>query len=112
MRNPRNEPLADQDIAEALGSDDGPERRCVLSGRTAARRVRAPTVTSLATSASCRSDSSMSSASSGSRAASSSVLPSSVPVAPMSPPKDGLEATISPAVKSATPSAIPSRMVR
>jgi predicted RNA-binding protein YlxR (DUF448 family) len=37
MRNPRNEPLADQDIAEAPGPGDGPERRCVLSGRTAAR---------------------------------------------------------------------------
>ena len=37
MRNPRNEPLADHDIAEAPGPGDGPERRCVLSGRTAAR---------------------------------------------------------------------------
>ena len=37
MRNPRNEPLAVHDIAEALGSGDGPERRCVLSGRTASR---------------------------------------------------------------------------
>jgi len=37
MRNPRNEPLADLDIAEASGPGDGPERRCVLSGRTAAR---------------------------------------------------------------------------
>jgi predicted RNA-binding protein YlxR (DUF448 family) len=37
MRNPRNEPLGDHDIAEAPGTGDGPERRCVLSGRTAAR---------------------------------------------------------------------------
>lgn len=37
MRNPRNEPLADHDIAGMLGPDDGAERRCVLSGRTAAR---------------------------------------------------------------------------
>ena len=37
MRNPRNEPLADSDIAEAPGSGDGPERRCILTGRTAAR---------------------------------------------------------------------------
>ena len=37
MRNPRNEPLGDPDIAEAPRAGDGPERRCVLSGRTAAR---------------------------------------------------------------------------
>ena len=37
MRNPRNEPLADYDIAEVSGAGDGPERRCVLSGRNAAR---------------------------------------------------------------------------
>src|SRR5690349_16438356 len=37
MRNPRNEPLADHDIAEASGTGDGPERRCVLSGRNAGR---------------------------------------------------------------------------
>jgi predicted RNA-binding protein YlxR (DUF448 family) len=37
MRNPRNEPLADHDIAEAPGTREGPERRCVLSGRNAGR---------------------------------------------------------------------------
>ena len=37
MRNPRNEPLADHDIAEVPGAGDGPERRCVLSGRHAGR---------------------------------------------------------------------------
>ena len=37
MRNPRNEPLADHDIAETAGTGDGPERRCVLSGRNAGR---------------------------------------------------------------------------
>src|SRR6185295_18510269 len=37
MRNPRNEPLADPDIAEVPGTGDGPERRCVLSGRNAGR---------------------------------------------------------------------------
>src|SRR6188768_1999211 len=37
MRNPRNEPLADRDIVEALGAAEGPERRCVLSGRHAGR---------------------------------------------------------------------------
>jgi predicted RNA-binding protein YlxR (DUF448 family) len=37
MRNPRNEPLADHDIAEATGTGSGPERRCVLSGNTAGR---------------------------------------------------------------------------
>jgi uncharacterized protein len=37
MRNPRNEPLADHDIVEACGTGDGPERRCVLSGRNAGR---------------------------------------------------------------------------
>jgi predicted RNA-binding protein YlxR (DUF448 family) len=37
MRNPRNETLGAPDTAEAAGSDSGPERRCVLSGRTASR---------------------------------------------------------------------------
>ncbi len=37
MRNPRNEPLADHDITKASGTREGPERRCVLSGRTAGR---------------------------------------------------------------------------
>src|SRR5687768_3595895 len=37
MRNPRNEPLADHDIAEASGTGNGPERRCVLSGQNAGR---------------------------------------------------------------------------
>jgi predicted RNA-binding protein YlxR (DUF448 family) len=37
MRNPRNEPLADSDIGGAPGSGDGPERRCILTGRTASR---------------------------------------------------------------------------
>src|SRR5688572_13084329 len=37
MRNPRNEPLGVHDIAEAPGAGDGPERRCVLSGRHGAR---------------------------------------------------------------------------
>ena len=37
MRNPRNEPLAALDIAEAPGSSDGSVRRCVLTGRTAGR---------------------------------------------------------------------------
>lgn len=37
MRNPRNEPLADHDIADTGGLGDGPERRCVLSGRNAGR---------------------------------------------------------------------------
>ena len=37
MRNPRNEPLGAPDTAEAAGSDSGPERRCILSGRTAPR---------------------------------------------------------------------------
>jgi len=37
MRNPRNEPLADSDIGGAPGSSDGPERRCILTGRTASR---------------------------------------------------------------------------
>ena len=37
MRNPRNEPLADHDIAEAPGTGDGPERRCVLTGVHAGR---------------------------------------------------------------------------
>ena len=39
MRNPRNEPLADHDIAEVPGTGDGPERRCVLSGRNAGREA-------------------------------------------------------------------------
>jgi hypothetical protein len=37
MRNPRNEPLAALDIAEARGTGDGPERRCVLTGGHAGR---------------------------------------------------------------------------
>ncbi|KRA84132.1 DUF448 domain-containing protein [Altererythrobacter sp. Root672] len=37
MRNPRNEPLADHDIAEATDPSNGPERRCILSGRIASR---------------------------------------------------------------------------
>jgi predicted RNA-binding protein YlxR (DUF448 family) len=37
VRNPRNEPLGAPDIAEAAGTGDGPERRCVLSGRHGAR---------------------------------------------------------------------------
>ena len=37
MRNPRNEPLGAPDIAEAPGTGDGPERRCVLSGRNGTR---------------------------------------------------------------------------
>jgi predicted RNA-binding protein YlxR (DUF448 family) len=37
MRNPRNEPLGAPDIAEAPGTGDGPERRCVLSGRNGGR---------------------------------------------------------------------------
>jgi predicted RNA-binding protein YlxR (DUF448 family) len=37
VRNPRNEPLADHDIAETPGTGDGPERRCVLSGQNAGR---------------------------------------------------------------------------
>jgi predicted RNA-binding protein YlxR (DUF448 family) len=37
MRNPRNETLGAPDTAEAAGSDSGPERRCILSGRTASR---------------------------------------------------------------------------
>jgi len=37
MRNPRNDPLGLHDIGEASGTGDGPERRCVLSGRTASR---------------------------------------------------------------------------
>ena len=37
MRNPRNEPLADQDISKSDGAGDGPERRCVLSGRNGGR---------------------------------------------------------------------------
>jgi predicted RNA-binding protein YlxR (DUF448 family) len=37
MRNPRNEPLADPDIDGTAGRGDTSERRCVLTGRTAAR---------------------------------------------------------------------------
>lgn len=37
MRNPRNDPLAVHDIAEATGPGNGPERRCVLTGGHAAR---------------------------------------------------------------------------
>ena len=37
MRNPHNEPLGFNDIAETDGAGDGPERRCVLSGRSASR---------------------------------------------------------------------------
>jgi len=37
MRNPRNEPLGVDDIAEAPGAGNGSERRCVLSGRNAGR---------------------------------------------------------------------------
>jgi len=36
MRNPRNEPLRVPD-SDGAGPGDGPERRCVLSGRTGAR---------------------------------------------------------------------------
>ena len=36
MRNPRNEPLAHHGI-DGAGTGDGPERRCVLSGRNGAR---------------------------------------------------------------------------
>lgn len=37
MRNPRNEPLADHDIAGPPGRADAPGRRCVLTGRAGAR---------------------------------------------------------------------------
>ncbi|WP_305098289.1 DUF448 domain-containing protein [Croceibacterium aestuarii] len=37
MRNPRNEPLGDPDTAGAAGPASGPERRCVLTGRTGSR---------------------------------------------------------------------------
>ena len=37
MRIPRNEPLGVPDTAGVAGSGDGPERRCILSGRTAPR---------------------------------------------------------------------------
>jgi predicted RNA-binding protein YlxR (DUF448 family) len=37
MRNPRNEPLADSDSGSATGPAEGPERRCILTGRTASR---------------------------------------------------------------------------
>ena len=37
MRIPRNDPLADRDIRHGSGPTEGPERRCILTGRTAAR---------------------------------------------------------------------------
>jgi predicted RNA-binding protein YlxR (DUF448 family) len=37
MRNPRNDPLGVPDTGGAAGAGDGPERRCILTGRTAAR---------------------------------------------------------------------------
>lgn len=37
MRNPRNEPLVDPDIDGTDGRGDTPERRCILTGQTAAR---------------------------------------------------------------------------
>jgi predicted RNA-binding protein YlxR (DUF448 family) len=37
MRIPHNEPLSAPDTGEAAGPGDGPERRCILTGRTAAR---------------------------------------------------------------------------
>jgi predicted RNA-binding protein YlxR (DUF448 family) len=37
MRNPRNEPLGLPDTGGAAGPGDGPERRCILSGRSASR---------------------------------------------------------------------------
>ena len=37
MRNPRNEPLGFPATADAGEPDSGPERRCILSGRTAPR---------------------------------------------------------------------------
>jgi predicted RNA-binding protein YlxR (DUF448 family) len=37
MRIPHNEPLADSDIRHDSGLSEGPERRCILTGRTAAR---------------------------------------------------------------------------
>jgi predicted RNA-binding protein YlxR (DUF448 family) len=37
MRNPRNEPLGLPDTAGAAGLGDRPERRCILTGRTASR---------------------------------------------------------------------------
>ena len=37
MRNPRNEPLGLPDTADTAGPGDGPERRCVLTGRSAGR---------------------------------------------------------------------------
>src|SRR5690349_8833244 len=36
MRNPRNEPLAHHE-SDGAGTGDGPERRCVLSGRHGSR---------------------------------------------------------------------------
>ncbi|MXO58540.1 DUF448 domain-containing protein [Altererythrobacter salegens] len=37
MRNPRNEPLGEPDTAGAADPASGPERRCVLTGRTGSR---------------------------------------------------------------------------
>jgi predicted RNA-binding protein YlxR (DUF448 family) len=37
MRIPHNEPLTDSDIQHDTGPVEGPERRCILTGRTAAR---------------------------------------------------------------------------
>jgi predicted RNA-binding protein YlxR (DUF448 family) len=37
MRIPRNEPLSAPDIEHDSGSVEGPERRCILTGRTASR---------------------------------------------------------------------------
>jgi len=37
MRIPHNEPLSDLDIEHASGPAEGPERRCILSGRIASR---------------------------------------------------------------------------
>lgn len=37
MRIPRNDPLADSDIPHDSGPTEAPERRCILTGRTAAR---------------------------------------------------------------------------
>ncbi len=37
MRNPRNEPLRVPDTGGDAGPDDGPERRCILCGRSGAR---------------------------------------------------------------------------
>jgi predicted RNA-binding protein YlxR (DUF448 family) len=37
MRIPHNEPLADLDTGQAAGPAEGPERRCIVTGRTASR---------------------------------------------------------------------------